>query len=289
VWGEEQTDDVVGDELETFSVWDGDLVQISTSGLFTAVTVIPVTVPAQPVEPTPVDASIAFEDILYWVGTGSDSAVFIVNYAQPDTAFAWGYLFNGTTTAETMANNIAAADPRLEISGSPSMGGDIRFALENGDTLGLSPVGELGYNFWWTNLNGVSADAGANSTIHNGDVFKYGDLNSAIGWDYMGGYFMQEAWEKVPTPVSVPDTTGHVGIYDADADFIFTVWPNPATMRVNVEAFRDTEAQLFDLAGRQVGKYKLVQGANTIDISGLANGVYMLRAGGTVRKIVKRS
>jgi hypothetical protein len=109
VWGEEQTDDVVGDELETFSVWDGDLVQISTSGLFTAVTVIPVTVPAQPVEPTPVDASIAFEDILYWVGTGSDSAVFIVNYAQPDTAFAWGYLFNGTTTAETMANNIAAA------------------------------------------------------------------------------------------------------------------------------------------------------------------------------------
>lgn len=289
VWGEEQTDDVVGDELETFSVWDGDLVQISTSGLFTAVTVIPVTVPAQPVEPTPVDASIAFEDILYWVGTGSDSAVFIVNYAQPDTAFAWGYLFNGTTTAETMANNIAAADPRLEISGSPSMGGDIRFALENGDTLGLSPVGELGYNFWWTNLNGVSADAGANSTIHNGDVFKYGDLNSAIGWDNMGGYFMQEAWEKVPTPVSVPDTTGHVGIYDANADFIFTVWPNPATMRVNVEAFRDAEAQLFDLAGRQVGKYKLVQGANTIDISGLANGVYMLRAGGTVRKIVKRS
>lgn len=169
------------------------------------------------------------------------------------------------------------------------MGGDIRFALENGDTLGLSPVGELGYNFWWTNLNGVSADAGANSTIHNGDVFKYGDLNSAIGWDYMGGYFMQEAWEKVPTPVSVPDTTDHVGIYDADADFIFTVWPNPATMRVNVEAFRDAEAQLFDLAGRQVGKYGLVQGANTIDISGLANGVYILRAGGTVRKIVKRS
>ena len=156
----------------------------------------------------PVDATIAFSDILYWVGSGSDSAVFIVNYAQPDTAFAWGYLFNGSTTAQTMVSDIDAADPRLTVTGSPSMGGDIRFTLSNGDTLGLSPAGAMGYNFWWTNLNGVSAGAGAGSTLHNGDVFKYGDLNSAIGWDPLGTYYLQEAWVKAPTPVPVPDTTG---------------------------------------------------------------------------------
>lgn len=151
----------------------------------------------------PVDATIAFEDINYWVGEGTDSTVLIVNYGVPDTAFAWGYLFNGTTTAQTMVAAIAAADPRFSVVGDdPSVDGDLLFAIGVDDTLKLSPVDpNLGYNFWWTNLNGVSAGAGAASTLHNGDVFKYGDLNSAIGWDEQYGYYMQEAWTKEPTPV----------------------------------------------------------------------------------------
>ena len=109
--------------------------------------------------PDTVDASLPFSDILFWVGTGTDSAEFIVNFAQPDTAFAWGYLFNSTTTAQAMVNAIAAADPRFWTEGSPSSGGDIFFLLDNGDTLSLSPVDpNVGWNFWWTNLNGVSAE-----------------------------------------------------------------------------------------------------------------------------------
>lgn len=182
--------------------------------------------------PDPVDATIAFSDILYWVGSGSDSAALIVNYAQPDTAFAWGFLFNGTTTAQAMLDSIAAADPRFWYVGSPSMGGDIHFILNTGDTLGLSPVGALGYNFWWANLNGRSAGAGIGATLHNGYVFKYGDLNSAIGWDTLGGYCMEEAWIKAPTPVSVPDTTPILdtivpppSLVDATVDFAdITCW-----------------------------------------------------------------
>ena len=161
--------------------------------------------------PDTVDASLPFSDILYWVGTGSDSAEFIVNFANPDTAFAWGYLFNGSTTAQAMVDAIAAADPRFWTEGTPSYGGDIHFVTDNGDTLGLSPVDPaMGYNFWWTNLNGVSAGSGAASTLHNGDVFKYGDMNSATGWDAMGTYYMEEAWNTIPTPVPVPSTTPDV-------------------------------------------------------------------------------
>lgn len=150
----------------------------------------------------PVDATIAFEDINYWVGEGTDSAVFIVNYGDPDTAFAWGYLFNGSTTAETMVAAIAADDPRFSVVGNPSVDGDLLFAIGVDDTLRLSPVDpNLGYNFWWTNLNGVSTALGAGATLQNGDVFKYGDLNSAIGWDYQYGYYMEEAWVKEPTPL----------------------------------------------------------------------------------------
>jgi len=153
----------------------------------------------------PVDASLPFSSLQYWVGSGANQAEFIVNFAQPDTAFAWGYRFDGTTTAQAMVDAIAAADPRFWTEGTPSNGGDIHFVLDNGDTLGLSPIDPaVGWNFWWTNLNGVSAGSGSAETLHDGDVFKYGDLNSAIGWDFQYGYYMEEAWVKTPTPVAPP-------------------------------------------------------------------------------------
>ena len=184
---------------------DGDMIEVSSSCSFSMTSATAATNPNGGSSSDPVDATIAFSDILFWVGSGSDSAAFIVNFAQPDTAFAWGYLFNGSTTAQAMIDAIDAADPRFWTVGTPSFNGDIHFVTDNGDTLGLSPVDpSVGYNFWWTNLNGVSADAGAGSTMHNGDVFKYGDMNSAIGWDPLGTYFLQEAWTKAPTPVPVP-------------------------------------------------------------------------------------
>ena len=186
--------------------------------------------------PDTVDASIPFSDILYWVGTGTDSAAFIVNFAQPDTAFAWGYLFNGSTTAQAMVNAIAAADPRFWVEGDPSVSGDLHFLLSNGDTMGLSPVDPaVGYNFWWTNLNGVSAGAGANSTLHNGDVFKYGDMNSATGWNYMYGFYLEEAWNTIPTPVPAPSDPAPIEATIDFSDIIYWVGTgsNEAVLAVN--------------------------------------------------------
>ena len=195
----------------TQAMANGDIMEISSSCLFTLSTAMAATDPngGNTTLPDTVDASLPFSEILYWVGSGTDSAEFIVNFANPDTAFAWGYLFNGSTTAQAMVDAIAAADPRFWTEGSPSLNGDIHFVIDNGDTLGLSPVDPtMGYNFWWTNLNGVSAGSGAASTLHNGYVFKYGDMNSATGWDALGSYYMEEAWNTIPTPVSVP-TSGN--------------------------------------------------------------------------------
>jgi hypothetical protein len=198
------------------------------------INIIPATDPNAPTDP--VDAFLPFDQILYWVGSGSDSAEFIVNFAQPDTAFAWGFLFNGSITAQAMVDAIAAADPRFWTVGTPSYGGDIHFVLSNGDTLGLSPVDPtMGYNFWWTNLNGVSAGSGSASTLHNGDIFKYGDMNSAIGWDPMGTYFLEEAWVKTPTPVTPPTgPTPEEATIDFN-DILFWVGEgsNEAVMAVN--------------------------------------------------------
>ena len=185
---------------------NGDVMEISSSCNFSLTSA---TAATNPNNTDPVDATIDTNDILYWVGNGSNRAVLIVNWGDPDTAFAWGYRFNGSVTAQTMVDSIAAADPRFWTVGSPSLNGDIHFVLSNGDTLGLVDGSStpMGYNFWWTNKNGVSAGSGAATVLNDGDVFKYGDLSVGTGWDPLGTYFMEYAWEKTPTPVPAPNET----------------------------------------------------------------------------------
>ena len=182
---------------------NGDMIEMSSSCMFTMTSATAV---SNPNNTDPVDATIDTSDIVFWVGSGSNSAVLIVNWGDPDTAFAWGYRFNGSVTAQTMVDSIAAADPRFWTVGSPSLSGDIHYILSNGDTLGLvdGSSTSMGYNFWWTNINGVSAGSGAATSLHNGYVFKYGDLSVGTGWDPMGTYFMEYAWEKTPTPAPLP-------------------------------------------------------------------------------------
>ena len=69
-----------------------------------------------------------------------------------------------------------------------------------------------------------------------------------------------------------------------------SVYPNPATDMLHVEANGITRIDVIDLAGRIV--LSNTQALNTVNVSGLANGVYMLRTttteGVNVQKIVKK-
>ena len=88
------------------------------------------------------DATIDPADIRYWIGEGENEVVFIVNWAEPDTALAWGYRFQGSSvTVEAMMDEIAAADSRFSYSGSNNWMSDIYF---NDGYLDLSLAGS-----WW--------------------------------------------------------------------------------------------------------------------------------------------
>ena len=386
------------------------------------------------------DATIDFEDIQYWVGEGSDSAVLIVNFGIPDTAFAWGYRFNGSATVQQMTDAITAADPRFWVVGRPSYypDGDIFFVISTGDTLSLSGVdADNPFNYWEANINGGTSYSGNEQELVNGDVFKYGDQRAPSRvclneMEYEGVvYCLLSAWPKAPTPVSDPNapveatidaseivywvgegsnqvvlavnwadtalawgykfSTDSVSvqqvmddIMEADSrfswvagdwglgDILFAVaegdtlrgasyyweskrngfmdaglsqmlgngdfekwcdptagvvvdsmeyneiwyytyvypmeihpvsvpvgiagveavsvmvWPNPTTSLVNVSVSRPMQAELYDLAGRRMASYSLAEGSTMIDLSALQSGVYMLRAEGSVSKIVKR-
>jgi len=153
----------------------------------------------------PEEATIDFNDILFWVGEGSNEAVMAVNWA--DTALAWGYRWNGTATVTDMMNHIAAADPRFSIElGSWGLD-DILFVIADGDTLR-----KAAFSYWESKNNGVM-DMGLGQTLANGDLEKWAEPAAGIivdstydaTYDY---WWYTYVYPMTIYPVTVPDTTG---------------------------------------------------------------------------------
>lgn len=66
------------------------------------------------------------------------------------------------------------------------------------------------------------------------------------------------------------------------------VYPNPTTDYLYVTLVRPGKALLLDAKGCTVAVYDLRQGRNSLDLTALKSGVYMLRTEGSVSKIVKK-
>ncbi len=186
----------------------GDPSDWTTLGYAWQTPIVSVTAPAVPV---PDEATIAFSDILFWVGTGSNEAVMAVNWA--DTALAWGYRWDGTATVADMMNHIAAADPRFSFTGT-GMVSDINYI----DTAAgmTTPLGITPGNWWGSTNNGVM-DWGMGQTLANGDFEKWADgstgiLVDSVWVDEYGGYWNYiYVYPMTIYPVTVPDTTGGSG------------------------------------------------------------------------------
>lgn len=118
------------------------------------------------------DATIDPSQIKFWIGEGDSEVVFIVNWAEPDTALAWGYRFMAEdVTLKTIMDDIAAADYRFSYEGGAFIN-DLHF---NDGVLDLSLV-EAG---WLTYLiNGNSTwDTYDVATVANGEYVKIGDTH----------------------------------------------------------------------------------------------------------------
>ena len=118
------------------------------------------------------DATIDPSEIKYWIGEGDSEVVFIVNWAEPDTALAWGYRFNGENVVlKTIMDDIAAIDYRFSYEGGAFIN-DLHF---NDGVLDLSLV-QAG---WLTYLiNGESTwDTYDVATVANGEYVKIGDTH----------------------------------------------------------------------------------------------------------------
>lgn len=80
----------------------------------------------------------------------------------------------------------------------------------------------------------------------------------------------------------------HVGIEEAKED-VLRVYPNPASDLLMVEIDKaGADVELYDTRGQLVLRQSAVEGKNALPISHLASGIYVLRCGEKVAKIVKQ-
>lgn len=218
------------------------------------------------------EAMIDPSEILYWIGEGENSAIFAVNFADPeDVCFAWGYRFaTETVTIKEMMQAIADVDFRFAFTDEPSSWGgymltDLQFNYNE-------VIYDLyGYNAMY-NLNGVQSWLTFDEqTVANGDFVKWGDytIGTEIApWTYV--------WETPVQPVSIYDAVEEV---EASA---LTVYPNPATDFIMVNAQNSVYVEIFDMTGKMV----LTSTESTIDVRDLETGVYFVRVNGNTTKLV---
>ncbi len=216
------------------------------------------------------EAMIDPSDIVYWIGEGENEVVFSVNFAEPeDVCFAWGYRFAGeSVTIKDMMTAIAAVDLRFAYNDEPSPWGGMSLTDL---TFNYNEVHYelVGYNAMY-NLNGVAPWLTFDEqTVVNGDFVKWGDYTIATEiaqWTYV--------WETPVQPVTAYDNINEVGTSS------LSVYPNPASETLYVNAENVERVDIYDMVGRNVLSTTL----SVVDLRDVEAGVYFVtvRSGNTV-------
>ena len=136
------------------------------------------------------DATIAPEDIRFWIGEGENEVIFIANWAEPDTALAWGYRFNTVdVTVKEVMDGTAAVDYRFSYEATES--GWLLDMHFNDGVLNLSLVEQMWVSFL---INGNSSwDTYDVATVAPGEYVKLGDTHCGTLVDPVNYIYV---WEK---------------------------------------------------------------------------------------------
>lgn len=141
------------------------------------------------------DATIDPSQIKFWIGEGDTEIIFIANWAEPDTALAWGYrTMAETVTVKDIMDDIVAADYRFSYEATD--GGWLVDMHFNDGVLDLSLVEQMWVSFL---INGNSTwDTYDVATVSSGEYVKLGDTHCGTLVDPDNFIYV---WEKEVAPV----------------------------------------------------------------------------------------
>jgi len=193
-------------------------------------------------------ANFTMDDIVYWVGTGSNKAAFVVqwNDAKNPDALVWGFKWDGNATGEDMLKAIAKTDKRffsLLYQGTQfgSAIGGLGFDLDGKGTVGLYNNGNTTYPLYPVDgiINTTAYDFDNYTAIDSNDHWFSGWYNgywsywvkdatdTDFGYSGLGASSRQlkdgswDVWNANPNMESydISSTLTPVSVYSAQADF----------------------------------------------------------------------
>ncbi len=109
--------------------------------------------------------------------------------------------------------------------------------------------------------------------LPNGDVVAGGRFGVVGDGSVVTGYFAR--YSQVPLGVAAAVAVAPLGIC-----------PNPAQTRVQISSASAARATLCDMLGRPLRSVALVRGEGAVELAGLPAGVYLVRAGQQVKRLV---
>jgi hypothetical protein len=129
-------------------------------------------------------AQFSFNEVNYWVGSGSDSALLVIDFrnGEFDSCYAWGYLYNGNETGGDMLQAVASEDLNLSINAAGGFLNDVIYHRHNG-TGGDTINGNQHYWSTWSgpDRSGLQMNAGLATPLVSGEWFalSFTDFNPA--------------------------------------------------------------------------------------------------------------
>lgn len=210
-------------------------------------------------------------------GSSTASAAQFTTSANTGCQSAYDVSTNGTISG-------AAVIPfNTSVTGLISPSGDLdyyKFTITNSGTITITLTTlPKDYDLKLVNSAGtqlkISQKAGTNNETINytaavgtyyAEVYGYNNNNSATSCYTL----------KVALGTASKSADAEAG----NSKKVFSVFPNPAQTKINVNLadYKGTsQLQLFDVHGRQVAGYRTAQANSQMDISKLANGVYLLK------------
>lgn len=264
----------IGGSPDFWSTWDGqDTASLSTNmgistpvqnGDWFALSYTDFTPSAdKPGLPKPAFDPKAFtlSDVKTWVGSGSDSAVIVIDFldGSRSASFAWGYLFNDSAKASTVLADLASSESDLTVNAGQFLN-DIIYKSDSGS--GGAP------NFWatWsgTNPGNWYLNAGIATYVKSGDFFgcTYTDFSPALR-------------PNVPTAVDNDVSIETVAQYEVN------VFPNPASEAISLKGTegKSLTVSLTTADGKQMLR-RQVKAGQKLDVSDLPRGMYLIEVNG---------
>ena len=123
------------------------------------------------------------------------------------------------------------------------------------------------------------------------DFCKRNEQNPVVTFAAEGEYLVTLVAENEYGRDSVARTINVVGINDYNVDDMVSIYPNPTSSILNVEAENLISVTILDMSGRIIYFANESCSATSIDLSGFANAEYMVKVetkeGRSLKRIIK--